>query len=143
MIKVEYMGNNNMHIQYEDAETEEIQENIIDCFKKVCSWSEDGELVNFNIKKYNQNEILELKKHLEQDINHPICNEDDNEFRIKIKTEYTARQIIKDIYPKYNKPSDSPIDDVKEETQDENEIKGIIMQEGNEENGFEMLQSLL
>ena len=53
--------------------------------------------------------------------------------------------IIKDIYQKYNKPSNSPIYDVKEETQDENktEIKETIMQESNAENGFEMLQRLL
>jgi hypothetical protein len=145
MIKVDYMGNNNIQIQYGETETEEMENNIINCFKKVCSWSEDGELVNFNIKKYTQNEILELKKHIEQHTNHTICNENDNEFRIKIKTEYTAKQIIKNIYTKHNKPSTPPMDNIKEETtyENKNENKELIMQESNEENGFEMLQRLL
>ena len=103
MINVTYNGNKTINLQDED-ETDLMQGNIIECFCYSCSWAKDGEKINFHIKNTNHDEILKLKKHLEKQTTHSISNDEDNELRIKIKTEYVARNIIKHIYQEYNQP---------------------------------------
>ena len=80
--------------------------NLVNCFKSVCSWAKNGEEINFHIKTdTSENEIQNLKKYIEKKANGNICEKEDNKHRVKIKVEYTARNIIKNIYYKYNKPS--------------------------------------
>jgi hypothetical protein len=149
-VKVNYLGNNNIHIQYDNQETETMQGSIVDCFETLCSWTKDGEPINFHIKNTNENEIAKLQNHIENKINRKITQKNDNHHRVKIKTEYTARNIIKDIYHKYNKPSTYRIDSIREEVKepieqenDTSNIKRKILEESDEESGFDMLQNLL
>lgn len=105
MINVTYNGNNTIYLQDKD-ESDTMKGSLLDCFKSACSWAKDGEEINFHIKtNTSENEIHKLKNHIEKRANGNICKEGDNKHRIKIKVEYSARNIIKNIYYKYNKPS--------------------------------------
>ncbi len=121
MINVTYAGNKTINLQ-DEYETDIMQGNLIDCFSYSCSWAKDGEKINFHIKNTDHKEILKLKEHLEKQTTHAISNDDDNELRIKIKTEYTARNIIKNIYHEYNEPSTTQI---KRPTRTADKIDGL------------------
>lgn len=145
MINVTYNGNKTINLQDED-ETDLMQGDLIDCFSYSCSWAKDGEEINFHIKNTNQDEILKLKNHLEKQTTQVISN-DDNELRIKIKTEYTARNIIKNIYQEYNQANTQDVKDVEqipiEEQNQINDKKGILSIIGNADEEDLSIQSLL
>lgn len=149
-MRIDYIGNNNIYIQYDNGEAEEMKANIVDCFQTLCSWAKDGEKINFHIKNTNEEEINKLKKHIEKKINRQITDDDDNKYRIKIKTEYTARNIIEHIYHKHNKPSAYRVNNIiQEQTEEpiteekETNVKEQIFQEDNNSSGFDMLRNLL
>lgn len=145
MINVTYNGNKTINLQDED-ETDLMQGDLIDCFSYSCSWAKDGEEINFHIKNTNQDEILKLKNHLEKQTTQVISN-DDNELRIKIKTEYAARNIIKNIYQEYNQANTQDVKDVEqipiEEQNQINDKKGILSIIGNADEEDLSIQSLL
>ena len=145
MINVTYNGNKTINLQDED-ETDLMQGDLIDCFSYSCSWAKDGEEINFHIKNTNQDEILKLKNHLEKQTTQAISN-DDNELRIKIKTEYAARNIIKNIYQEYNQANTQDVKDVEqipiEEQNQINDKKGILSIIGNADEEDLSIQSLL
>lgn len=146
MINVTYNGNKTINIQDED-ETDLMQGSLLDCFCYSCSWAKDGEEINFHIKNTNQDEILKLKKHLEKQTTQPISNDKDNELRVKIKTEYAARNVIKHIYQEYNQPSTHNLKHTKQQTQIEeqtptNDKIGILGIIGGDEDGLS-IQDLL
>lgn len=145
MINVTYNGNKTINLQDED-ETDLMQGDLIDCFSYSCSWAKDGEEINFHIKNTNQDEILKLKNHLEKQTTQVISN-DDNELRIKIKTEYAARNIIKNIYQEYNQANTQDVKDVEqipiEEQNPINDKKGILSIFGNADEEDLSIQSLL
>ena len=149
-MQIDYTGNSNIYIRYDSGEAEEMKANIVDCFQTICSWAKDGETINFHISNTDEGEINKLRKHIENRIGKKITNDSDNQYRVKIKTEYTARNIIKDIYYKYNQPSSYRINNITQEQVEEpieqeetNDIKQKIFKESNEESGFDMLQNLL
>lgn len=145
MINVTYNGNKTINLQDED-ETDLMQGDLINCFSYSCSWAKDGEEINFHIKNTNQDEILKLKNHLEKQTTQVISN-DDNELRIKIKTEYAARNIIKNIYQEYNQANTQDVKDVEqipiEEQNPINDKKGILSIFSNEDEDDLSIQSLL
>lgn len=100
-INICYNGEKNLIID-DQGETKTIQNNLIESWELGCSSAEEGKKTNFHIKNTSHQEILELKEHIEKIKNIKICDENENEYRIKIKVEYQARNIIKNIYQIHN-----------------------------------------
>ena len=104
MIDIKYNGNETVYIQTEEQKISTLYSSL------TCTWelayiiAKEGIEINFNFENATYEEILDLKECIEKtktqetDKIIKICGDSDNEYRVKIKTEYTSKGIIKQTY---------------------------------------------
>ena len=152
MIDIKYNGNETVYIQTEEQKISTLYSSL------TCTWelayiiAKEGIEINFNFENATYEEILDLKECIEKtktqetDKIIKICGDSDNEYRVKIKTEYTSKGIIKQTYKDNEyKLQDNQTNYIEQDkpTEEEYGYNTTLNDDEEDDSGFSFLKDLL